>query len=347
MVIEGVQLFMTTSALVSESNKGVPASAPGAEGGSLSFYFEKYGIYIFLAVLFAAASIISPSFLKPQNLKDILNQSAALGMVAIGQTFVILTGRGGLDLSVASVMATVAVIVAAATDGSDAMLFPAALLCMGFGALVGLANGLLITKRKVPPFLATLGLMIIVQGVRFLYTQGAPKGGFPPLLRFMGTGFIGPIPVSIISLALLLIVAMLVLGKTSFGRKIYAVGGNPNTTRLAGYPEELILILVYMISGVCAAIAGLYLAGYIGISDNWVGKGYELDSIAAVVMGGTSFAGGRGGVAGTIVGVLILTMLYNLVLLLQLPVQVQYIVKGGAIVLATSFYAVFRSRSGY
>jgi len=304
--------------------------------------FEKYGIYIFLVLLFATASLVSPQFLKPQNLKDILNQAAALGMVAIGQTFVILIGGGGLDLSVASVMATVAVIVAHNTRGQDALFLPVALVCLLFGLLVGLANGLLVTKRKVQPFMATLGVMIIIQGLRFLYTGGAPKGGFPPILRFLGTGDIGPIPTSILSLAVMAAVAVIVLNKTTLGRQIYAIGGNIETSYLSGYRIDLVITAVYMISGFCAAIAGLYLAGYIGISDNWVGKGYELDSIAAVVMGGTSFAGGRGGVMGTIVGVLIIIMLYNLVLLLHLPVQVQYIVKGSIIILAASFYAIFR-----
>jgi len=303
--------------------------------------FEKYGIYIFLVLLFVTASLVSPQFLKPQNLKDILNQAAALGMVAIGQTFVILIGGGGLDLSVASVMATVSVIVAHNTRGQDVLFLPVALVCLLFGLLVGLANGLLVTKRKVQPFMATLGVMIIIQGLRFLYTGGAPKGGFPPILRFLGTGDIGPIPTSIFSLAVITAVAVIVLNKTTFGRQVYAIGGNIETSYLSGYRIDLVITAVYMISGFCAAIAGLYLAGYIGISDNWVGKGYELDSIAAVVMGGTSFAGGRGGVMGTIVGVLIIIMLYNLVLLLHLPVQVQYIVKGSIIILAASFYAVF------
>jgi ribose/xylose/arabinose/galactoside ABC-type transport system permease subunit len=309
---------------------------------SLSSAFEKYGIYIFLGLLFITASLISPQFLNPQNLKDILNQAAALGMVAIGQTFVILIGGGGLDLSVASVMATVAVIVAHNTRGQDALFFPVALICLVFGLLVGLANGILITKRKVQPFMATIGMMIIIQGLRFLYTGGAPKGGFPPILRFLGTGNIGPVPMSIFSLAILAVIAVIVLQKTTLGRQIYVIGGNIETAYLSGYRIDLVITVVYMISGFTAAVAGLYLAGYIGVSDNWVGKGYELDSIAAVVMGGTSFAGGRGGVMGTIVGVLIIIMLYNLVLLLHLPVQVQYVVKGAIIILATSFYAMFR-----
>jgi len=307
--------------------------------------FERYGIYIFLVLLIIIASIISPEFFNPQNLKDILNQSAALGIVALGQTFVILIGGGGLDLSVGSVMATVAVIMAHNTEGENALFFPVLGVCVLFGLIVGLANGILITKRKVQPFMATLGMMIIIQGIRFLYTKGMPKGNFPPIQRFLGTGDVGPIPASILSLIIMLIIAWFVLRKTTFGRKIYAIGGNIQTARLCGYNIDLVIIGVYMISGFMATVAGVYLGGWIGISDNWVGKGYELDSIAAVVMGGTTFEGGRGGVVGTIVGVLIVMMLFNIVLLIGLPVQAQYIVKGVVIILATSFYASFRRQA--
>ena len=301
--------------------------------------FEKYGVYIFLALLFILSSFLSPAFLTAQNLKNVFTPAAALGMVSLGQTFVILTGRGGLDLSVASVMATVTVIASMNTRGQDALLFPVSLVCILFGVLVGLANGLLITKRRVQPFIATLGMMIIVQGLRFLYSKGAPKGSFPPFLRYLGTGTIGPIPVSVLSFALLLAIAAIVLRKTVFGRQVYTVGGNLEAAIICGYNTDIIIISIYIISGFTAALAGLFLAGWIGVSDNWVGQGYEVDSIAAVVMGGTSFAGGKGGVLGTTAGVMIIATLYNLVLLLHLPLQLQYVVKGAAIILAASFYA--------
>jgi ribose/xylose/arabinose/galactoside ABC-type transport system permease subunit len=304
----------------------------------IKIFFEKYGIYVFLLLIVFFSSLVSPAFLKPQNIVNILNPAAALGMVAIGQTFVILTGGGGLDLSVASVMATVAVIAAAYTEGKDAQFLPAVAICLFFGILIGLINGLLITKLRVPPIMATLGMMIILLGGRFLYTKGIAKGSYPPLLRYLGTGFVGPIPTSVLSLAILLIIAAVLLKKTVFGRQIYALGGNISTAILSGYNTDLILIIVYILSAVSASIAGLYLAGWIGVADNWVGQGYEIDSVAAVVMGGTSFEGGRGGVFGTIAGVLILVILYNLVLLLHLAVQTQYMVKGVVIIIAASFY---------
>lgn len=301
--------------------------------------FEKYGIYIFLIVLFTVSSFLSPAFLTPENLKNIFTPAATLGMVAIGQTFVILIGGGALDLSVASVMATVTVIVSMNTGGRDALLLPVSLACILFGILVGLGNGLLVTKRKIQPFIATMGMMIIIQGLRFLYTKGTPRGSFPPFLRFLGTGNIGPVPISVLSSAFLLVLATIVLKKTLFGRKIYATGGNINAAVMSGYNTDLIIISTYVISGFTAAVGGLYLAGWLGISDNWVGQDYEVDSIAAVIMGGTSFAGGRGNVIGTVAGVIIIATLYNLVLLLHFPLQLQYIIKGGGIILAASFYA--------
>jgi ribose/xylose/arabinose/galactoside ABC-type transport system permease subunit len=322
--------------------KSASVNVLSGESFSVKMLLERYGIFIFLAILVIAASIVSPAFLNPQNIKDILNQTAALGMVAIGQTFVILLGNGALDLSVASVMATVAVILAHNTQGQNALFLPVAMVCLLFGILVGLVNGLLVTKRKIQPFIVTIGISIIIQGLRFLYTKGAPKGSFPDILRFLGTGNVGSIPMSILSLTVLVIIAFIVLKRTKLGRQIYAIGGNTNTARLSGYNVDWIIIISFMISGCLAAVAGLYLAGWIGIADNWVGRGYELDSVAAVVMGGTTFEGGRGGVIGTIVGVLILVVLFNLVLLLHLPVQAQLLVKGAIIIIATSFYAMFR-----
>jgi ribose transport system permease protein len=301
-------------------------------------FFEKYGIYVFLLLIVFFSSLVSPAFLKPQNIVNILNPAAALGMAAIGQTFVILTGRGGLDLSVASVMATVAVIAAAYTGGQDSQLLSAVAICLFFGILIGLINGLIITKLRVPPIMATLGMMIILLGGRFLYTKGIAKGSYPPILRFFGTGFVGPIPTSVLSLAIMVVMATIVLKKTVFGRQVYATGANINTAILSGYNTDMILMTIYMISGLMASIAGLYIAGWVGVADNWVGQGYEVDSIAAVVMGGTSFEGGRGGVLGTMAGVLILVTIYNLVLLLHLPVQTQYMVKGAVIIIAASFY---------
>jgi len=305
---------------------------------SIKAVFDKNGMYIFLIFLLVLASVISPAFLRPQNLRDVLNQIAPLAMAGIGQTFVILSGNANIDLSVSSVMATAAVIVSKVSGGQDALFIPAIIIGICFGATVGLINGLLVAKLKAPPVMTTLSMMIIIDGLRLLFTGGAPSGDFPSWMRFLGTGSIFSIPTSIISLIIMTAAAYTILNKTVLGRKIYTVGGNINTARICGYNTDLIIISVYFISSTMAAIAGIYLGGWIGVVDNWVGKGYEIDSIAVVVMGGTSFEGGKGGVLGTIAGVFIIMILYNLVLILHLPESTQYIVKGCVIVFAAYFY---------
>jgi ribose transport system permease protein len=249
---------------------------------------------------------------------------------------VILTG--GIDLSVGSQISLFAVLAAYIMNRDPSMIIPALVACVGLGAVFGLINGLLITKRKVAPFIATLGMAIVITGAQLVWTNGAPKGDMPDLIRFLGRGGVGPIPAALIVFTILSIVAAFVLRRTVFGRRVYAVGGNAEAARLSGTNTDRVIIGVYVISGVMAALGGIILGGFIGVSDNWVGKGLELDSIAAVVIGGTSLFGGRGGVSGTAAGVILLTILLNLVLLLGLPVEVQLVVKGLVIIGAVTVY---------
>jgi len=249
---------------------------------------------------------------------------------------VILTG--GIDLSVGSQVSLFAVLAATIMNRDPAMIVPALLICVAGGAGLGLINGLIITKRKVAPFIATLGMSIVITGAQLVWTNGAPKGDMPDLIRFVGRGGIGPIPTALVLFAALSLVAAFVLRRTVFGRRVYAVGGNLEAARLSGINSDRTVIAVYVISGIMAAIAGIVLGGFIGVSDNWIGKGMELDSIAAVVIGGTSLFGGRGGVSGTAAGVILMTILFNLVLLLGMPVEVQYIVKGLVIIGAVTLY---------
>ncbi len=299
-------------------------------------FFQKYGLYIFLVFLLTIAVAVSPPFISLRNIQNLLTEGAPLGMAALGQTFVILTA--GLDLSVGSLMSTVAVI-ATSIKPDDAMIVPIFLVCILFGAMVGFINGWLVTKRKVSPFLATLATMIVLQGVRFAYTKGAPLSGhLPPGFRVLGAGSLMSIPINLIALAILITIFAILLYRSSYGRKLYLVGGNPRAAFLSGIHSDHIIIAAYMICSILASIAGLFLVGYVGSVDNWVGRGYELDSIAAVMMGGASFQGGKGGIFGSLAGVLVLIVIYNLVLLLGFPIQAQLVVKGLVIILAASFY---------
>ena len=305
--------------------------------------FARYGLYVFFALLVAAASIASPAFLSVKNIQNILTEGAPLGMVVIGQMFVILVR--GLDLSVASLMATVAVIGTEFNAQSDAMVPVIFAVCLAFSVLVGLTNGLLVTKRRVSPFLATLAMMIVLQGLRFAMTKGAPSGALPEGFRTLGTGLVLGLPINLVALALLAVVFGLLLHRTAFGRRVYMVGGNPRASALVGVDGDRVTILCYVISSVCACLGGLFLVGYVGSVDNWVGQGYELQSIAAAVMGGIALTGGRGAIGGALVGALILIVLFNIVLLLGFPVEMQYILQGVIIVAGAAFYTMAGRRT--
>ncbi|MFM0125126.1 ABC transporter permease [Paraburkholderia sp. RL18-101-BIB-B] len=302
---------------------------------------RRYGIFLFFILLVVVSGALSPTFLRSDNVVNMLVQFAPLGIVVIGQVFVILVG--GLDLSVASVMATAAVI-ATAFDGTDAStpaIFGATfVMCV----CAGLLNGLLVTKRQVSPFLATFATAIVLQGMRFAYTQGAPSGNVPPLFHEMGTGAIGGMPVSVLMLVACAVVFGVLLHLSTFGRRVYMVGGNPEAARLVGVSPDAVRIVCYVISALLAGLAGLALSGYVGIVDNWVGRGFELDSIVAAVMGGLALSGGRGSLPGGLAGAAILVIVFNIVLLVGMPVQAQIIVKGVIIIGASACYVVRRRR---
>lgn len=311
------------------------AMARTASNISVLAIAKSYGIFIFLVLAIIAATIASPAFVSGANVSNMLMQLAPLGIVVIGQTFVILVR--GLDLSVASVMATAAVI-ATSFSGLDGDAPLVILCCILMGAATGMANGLLVTKRNVSPFLATLATMIVLQGLRFAWTQGAPSGNVPPVFRALGAGTFWGVPYNLIVMVAAAAVFALLLHRAAFGRRVYITGGNPITARLVGISADRIIILCYVICGVLAAIAGLVLSGFVGVVDNFVGRGFELDSIVAAVMGGVALSGGRGSVIGALAGAAILVVLSNAVVMVGMPVQLQIIVKGIVIIVAASLY---------
>ena len=235
-------------------------------------------------------------------------------------------------------MATAAV-AATSFSGRDQDALPVLALGLVIGVATGLLNGFLVTKRQVSPFLATLATMIVLQGVRFAWTHGAPSGSVPTIFRTLGAGSIDGIPYNIFALLAVAAVAIVLLHKATFGRQVYITGGNPLTARLVGIPSDRVTIICYVISGVLAALAGLILSGFVGVVDNWVGKGFELNSIVAAVIGGVALSGGRGTLPGALAGAAILVTVFNAVLLFGLPVQFQIIIQGLVIIVATAFYA--------
>ncbi|MEM6373046.1 MAG: ABC transporter permease [Pseudomonadota bacterium] len=286
----------------------------------------------FLAVIWAVTTLLSPRFMSPANIKDILIQAAPLGFVVIGQMIVIIVR--GLDLSVASIMATVAVLSTSLIDVTP-VIFAVGLM---LGAVIGAVNGYLVAYRHVTPFLATLATMIVLQGVRFAYTGGAPGGTLRETFRFLATGSVLGIPVALMVLAVVAFGMHWLLERTIFGRRLKLFGDSPDAAYMTGAPTKLLQVMAYVISGVMAALAGLFLVGYVGIVDNWTGRGYELDSIAAAVIGGAALSGGKGSVPGVLLAALILVSLFNIVVILGLSIELQLVIKGTLIILAAAVY---------
>lgn len=289
-----------------------------------------------LLALIAFAGVCSPAFLTPGNLGNLVVQAAPLCIAVLGQMIVI-TVRG-LDLSVGSLMATVAVMATAFETTSNAMVLPIVATTLVFAAAVGAANGWLVVARGISPFLATLATMIVLQGLRFAYTKGAPSGELPPGIRFIGTGSLAGLPFSVLVVAAVALAMVVLLHRTAFGRRVWIVGTNPRAAELVGISASRVTIACYAIGGLLAGLAGLVLIGYVGTVDNWVGRGYELDSIVAAVIGGVLLGGGAGSVLGALLGALILVVLFNLVLILGLPVEVQLVIKGLVIVAAAAVH---------
>jgi ribose/xylose/arabinose/galactoside ABC-type transport system permease subunit len=293
---------------------------------SFANLMKKYGIFISLAVMFIALSFLSETFFTPQNLINILRQVSINGIIAIGMTFVILTG--GIDLSVGSLVAAAGVIA-----GSIVCKDPNAIWFALFAAMVtcgvfGLLNGLGIAKFNMPPFVMTMAVMTVARGFAYVYSDGRPYLLQSDSFNLFGQGHIGPIPIPVIIFLVLIIAVSILLARTKFGRYVYAVGGNENAASTSGVNVSKVKILVYLISGVLTGLSGVILASRINSGQPAVGNGYELDAIAAVVIGGTSLNGGIGNIWGTLVGIFIIGIINNGLNLLNVSSYYQLIVKG-------------------
>jgi ribose/xylose/arabinose/galactoside ABC-type transport system permease subunit len=293
-------------------------------------FMESYGMLIVLAVLFLVCAITSPYFLKVENLLNITRQISVSGIVSIGMTFAILTG--GIDLAVGPVLAFSTLMVAG-FQGAGAL--PAFLIAMAMSLMFGVVTGLLVTKGKLQPFIATLGMMTTVVGIGLTYSHGHPIIGTPDGLTFLGQGkLFNTIPVQTILFTLTAVAASIVLNRTRLGRYIYAVGGNEEGSRLSGIRVDRIKMAAYVISSGLAGFAGIIMANHLNVGEANLGTGMELDAIASVAVGGTSLSGGRGSVLGTVIGVIIIGILNNFLNLINVPGYTQKIVKGAIIILA-------------
>jgi ribose transport system permease protein len=307
---------------------------------------ELVRIYGILLLIIIAASIASPDFRTPQNMFNVLRQSVALGLVSVGQTIVILTG--GIDLSVGSTISLVAVYTSGLMAGQSGLgvIFGVVLATLGGALLVGAINAAVITQLRVTPFIATLSVASIVQGMVLLYAK-TPKGAISPEFRYFAEGMIGPVPVPVIFLALLLVATFVMLTRTVWGRYIYATGGSEIVARLSGIRTKLIILYAYMFCSLTAGLSGLFLTSRMGIGDPQVGglnfDRFDLDSIAAVLIGGTRLGGGKGSIIGTIAGVLIVAVLNNIFNLTGVSTFYQWIVKGVIILVAVAAYTFIKT----
>jgi len=288
--------------------------------------------WLTLAFLLIWGGIAIPNFLAPDRLLLLGQQVAPLALVATGETIVVLIG--GLDLSVGSVL-TLSLVLGAGIAKTNSDVLPQVLIaCLGTGALIGLINGLLIVGLRIPPLITTIATSVAVQGVAFVYTNGAPYGNLPEAIKFAANGKWGFLPVSDVLIAIAFVVFFVLLTRTIAGSYFYAIGANSRAARLAGVPVSLVTVFAYVISGFMAAAGGLILGGYIAVGSLSAGDPYVLNALAVVLIGGTSFSGGQGGVAGTIVGTAILGVLTALLIQLGIPIALRSVLLAAIVITA-------------
>ncbi|SDW69266.1 ribose ABC transporter permease [Paenibacillus sp. PDC88] len=303
------------------------------KGLQLSQLAGKLGPLLGLILLIVIVTIMNPGFLEPLNILNLLRQVSINALLAFGMTFVILTG--GIDLSVGSILALSSAIVAnLMLSGLDPIL--AIIVGVLLGGIMGMMNGLMITKGKMAPFIATLASMTIFRGLTLVYTNGNPITGLGDNMAFQlfGRGYFLGIPVPAITMMITFAILWVILHKTSFGRKTYAIGGNEKAALVSGIKVDRVKIMIYSLAGMMAALAGAILTSRLNSAQPTAGDSYELDAIAAVVLGGTSLTGGRGLIIGTLIGALIIGVLNNGLNLLGVSSFYQMVVKGVVIVIA-------------
>jgi ribose transport system permease protein len=292
-------------------------------------------IYGLLLIMFVGASLMSDRFLTDRNIANVLRQAAFLGTATLGQMLVILTG--GIDLSTGSLVKLSVLVAALVMSGRPEMTLPAIVVTLLLGVAVGLVHAALITKLNVAPFIVTLGTYSILRGLALMIAT-KPVGRASPAILNLYDLKLGPMPVLVIGFAILLLMIAMLLRRTPFGRYIYAVGSSEQVARLSGLPVDRVKFGVYILCSALAAATGLLYVSRMGIGDPVVGDGLELQTITAVILGGTSLLGGRGGVIGTLGGVLLLGLTSNLLVVLKVNQWIQELIQGLIIVGAVALY---------
>ena len=308
-------------------------------GMTIGALIGKFGAFFGLLILVIFLSATSPVFFTGSNLSNVARQATVNAFLAIGLLLTIITA--GIDLSVGSILALAMCSMAIFAIKMGVNPYLSMLACLFIGLFVGWVNGILLTKLRLPhPFISTLGTMNIARGLALIITGASPISGFDragaPEILVLGAGSVGPVPVAFIAVVIVYIIFHIILSNTSFGRHIYAVGGNTSAARLSGINVGKTLVTVYSLSGFMAGLAALMLAGRTNSGFPIAGQGYELDAIAAVIIGGASFSGGSGTIIGTAIGVLLIAVLRNGLVLLNVPTEWQTVAIGLVIIGAVS-----------
>jgi inositol transport system permease protein len=329
-----------TKARVVEGGSPAPAAELGVTGEAIRGVLSRYGIFFIFAAMLVVASLLSPAFLTLTNITNVIRQMSIIGLIALGVTGVIVSG--GIDLSSGSVVGVACVVAASLAQTPDRAFYPslaghpvvvAILAGCAVGMAAGFVNGWFVARTLIPPFIATLGMYTAARGAAMLYTGGRPLSHLSEGYDFIGQGDFLGVPVPILVLVGMAIVTHVLYSRTKFGKFIYAIGGNEQAARVSGINVGRYKILIYTYAGMLAGMAGLVISSRIGSGQPGLGVGYELDAIAAAVIGGTSLsAGGIGTIPGTIVGALIIGVLNNTLDLVNVSAYWQQIIKGAIIV---------------
>lgn len=301
---------------------------------------QRFGLPAAMVLLMAALAVLSPSFLTVGNLLNVMRQVSINAIMAAGMTFVILTG--GIDLSVGSVLAIAGAVMAGVLKGGPLIL--GLLVGLGVGTAFGAINGVAVAYGHVAPFIATLATLTIARGLTLVYTDGRPISNLGPAFSWLGNGDVAGIPVPAIITLLVFAASAVVLTQMVVGRYVYAIGGNEEATRLSGVNVRRYKVLVYALSGCLSAVAAIILTSRLDSAQPTAGLGYELDAIAAVVLGGTTLAGGEGTMTGTLLGAFLIGILNNGLNLLNVSSFYQQVVKGLVILFAVLLDQKLRGR---
>ncbi len=286
-----------------------------------------FGIYLIMFISIAVYFIIMAGNADAKHFINVLRQNAPLGIAAIGQTIVLLIG--GVDLSIGSTISITNIIACSVMVGDPSKILLTIIICFACALVIGLFNGLAISKIKMPAFLATMAMSIVIQGGYLLYTGGSPGGKIADDFRIISDGWVlNIVPIAFIIWIALWIIASVVLNKTVIGRKVFISGGNPTAGRLSGINTDGYIIGCYMTSAVLACVTGLLLSAYVGIASPGIGDSYTLATIASVVIGGTAFTGGKGSVEGTFAGVMIMVVLQTILSMLGVPSAGRQVIQG-------------------